>query len=165
MVTVWVFNYWPLLLRGEHCSIWEHEGECRNTVSIRYYWYHNNTRAKSDRMWKINAKLVKGYRHIKGVDMEVGGMIEWWLLSVRSSWSFFLLLNVFPFNPSSCICYQLSLSKCMCVLTSVYLPLSTDQTAGSDLIGSVCLCFTEREPVNWSTSLEAHRLASPVIQL
>ncbi len=94
MVTVWVFNSWPLLLRGERCDNGEHEGECRNTVSIRYYWYHNNTRAKSDRMWKINAKLVKGYRHIKGVDMEVDGMIEWWLLSVRSSWSFLIVKRV-----------------------------------------------------------------------
>lgn len=53
----------------------------------------------------------------------------------------------------------------MCALVSVYLPLSSDQTVGSDIIGCVCLCFTEREPVNWSISLEAHRLASPVIQL
>jgi len=53
----------------------------------------------------------------------------------------------------------------MCVLACVYLALSSDQTAGSDLIGSVCLCFTECEPVNWSTSFEAHQLVSPVIQL
>lgn len=58
---------------------------------------------------KRNAKLVKGDRHIKGVDMEVGGLTERWLLSVRSAClpDHFLIVKRVSLSPF--ILYMLSI--------------------------------------------------------